>query len=614
MSVRALLALALVAGLSPAAPATPPATRPHLLWLVTEDNSPRTVGAYGDPLARTPQLDRLAATGIVFLHAQATAPVCAPCRSGIITGRFAAALGTQHMRSDQPLPEDAVFFPARLRAAGYYCTNNAKTDYNTSTSHATAWDESGPRAHWRNRAPGQPFFAVFNFDQSHESRLHTRQPLQTDPAQVRVPAYLPDTPAVRADLAQNYDNLARADAALGRILAQLEEDGLAGDTIVFYYGDHGGATPRTKRFLYAGGTTVPLIVRFPERFAALAPAAAGTRDPGLVSLVDLAPTVLSLAGVPAPAGLHGRAFAGPARTAAPDFVLATRDRMDERPDLSRMVTDGRWRYIRNYLPHLPHGRRIEYLWRQESMRTWAALHARGGLSAIQAAFFERKPAEELFDDQVDPDNVHNLAGDPAHAAALQRCRAALRERLLALRDTGFLPEPLLVSLAGEGSPVTVAGDDGRYPLARILGLLDRAQLSDDPDAVALLAEARRDPLPVLRYWGLRARAGVALPEGLPPLDDGDPSVRLAAAEHRLLRNPTEADAWATVLASLDPGRPAVERLAAANLVADHPAPAVARAALERLSAVNDASFGTPANGTHFRRLVETLPTQPAAAH
>jgi uncharacterized sulfatase len=208
------------------------ADRPNILWLVSEDNVATTVGAYGDPLARTPNIDRIAAGGIVFDHCYSSSAVCAPTRSSIITGRYASGMGTQHMRSQRPLPEGVKFFPEFLRAAGYFTTNNAKTDYNTSSSWNPAWNENNKTAHWRHRAAGQPFFAIFNFEQSHESNLHKRTPLVTDPAKVRVPAYLPDTPTVRADIAQYYDCVARADAATLRAVKKaLRDAGLAGAAV-----------------------------------------------------------------------------------------------------------------------------------------------------------------------------------------------------------------------------------------------------------------------------------------------------------------------------------------------------------------------------------------------
>lgn len=543
------------------------ADRPNILWVVSEDNSATTVGPYGDPLARTPNIDRLAAGGITFDRAYSTSAVCAPTRSSIITGRYASSLGTQHMRSQQVLPEGVKFFPEFLRAAGYFTTNNAKTDYNTSSSWTGAWNENNKNAHWRHRAAGQPFFAVFNFEQSHESRLHKREPLVTDPAKVRVPAYLPDTPTVRADLAQYYDCVSRADAALGQILKQLADDGLAEDTIVFYYGDHGGAVSRSKRFLYENGTHPPLVVHFPKKYQHLAPGAAGSRNGELVNFIDLAPTVLSLAGVPLPAQFQGRAFAGAARSPAPEFTFMFRDRMDERYDLARAVTDGRFRYIRNYYPNQPWGQHLDYLWKQASMSEWAKLAADGKLNATQRAFFEAKPAEELFDCTTDPDNVRNLAADPAARPQLVRLRAALRAHLVATRDTGFMPEPLMTAWAGKGSPAVAAADEKRYPLARLLDQLDALQLAGPPSADAL-GIALRAPEAVLRYWGaVAALRAAVLPENAAALlTDEQLVVRLAAAEV-VLGKRSDATAWAVIERGLKEAANPAERLFAINVAA-----------------------------------------------
>jgi arylsulfatase A-like enzyme len=544
--------------------------RPNILWVVTEDNSATFVGAYGDPLARTPHFDRLAKDGILYERAYSTSAVCAPTRASIITGMFAPSLGSQHMRSNVPMPSWLRYFPSYLRAAGYYTTNRAKTDYNAAVLPGT-WDQNGPEAHYRNRAPGQPFFAVFNFNESHESSLHKRLPLVTDPARVRVPAYLPDTPEVRADLAQYYDRVAEADRKIGEILAQLEKDGLAEDTIIFYYSDHGGALTRGKRFLFENGTHPPLTVRFPKKFQSLAPGAAGSRSTELVNWVDLAPTVLSLAGVPAPEFFQGRAFAGPARAAAPEFTSSFRDRMDERYDLSRAVTDGRWRYIRNYRPELPTLQHINYLWLMATTREADRLRAAGKLNATQLALFEPRPAEQLFDCVADPDNVRNLAGDPAHRATLERLRAANRAHLLRIRDTGFMPEPILRELSGVESPSKVGRDDQAYPLARILDVVDRLQLSASP-APADLKAAWTDPLPSIRFWGalaaLRAPQSVAA-DLMPLLRDTSGSVRLAAA-FVMARHGRADDAWPILAAALVPSQSAELRLEALNYITNLP--------------------------------------------
>jgi arylsulfatase A-like enzyme len=537
--------------------------RPNILWVVTEDNSASFVGAYGDPLARTPHFDRLARAGVVYERAYSTSAVCAPTRASIITGMYAPSLGTQHMRSNVPMPAWLRYFPAYLRDAGYFTTNNAKTDYNAAVLPGT-WDQNGPEAHYKNRRAGQPFFAVFNFNDSHESQMHKRLPLKTDPAKVRVPAYLPDTPEVRADLAQYYDRVAEADAKVGQVLAELDRNGLAEDTIIFYYSDHGGALTRGKRFLFEGGTHPPLVVHFPRKFQGLAPGAPGSRSTELVNWVDLAPTVLSLAGVKAPEYFQGRAFAGPARAPAPEFTYSFRDRMDERYDLCRAVTDGRFRYIRNYRPELPTLQHINYLWLMATTQETDRLHRAGKLNAIQQALFEPKPPEQLFDCVADPDNVHNLAGDPAHRRTLERMRAANRAHLLRIRDTGFMPEPILRELSGKESPSKVGSDEKQYPVARILDVVDRLQLGDAPREADLKA-ACSDPLPAIRFWGaLAALRNPGFAADLAPLlQDPVGSVRLAAA-FVVARHGNATAAWPVLEAGLSLSHPGEVRLEALN--------------------------------------------------
>ncbi len=554
--------------------AAEPVGKPNILWLVAEDAAATFYGPYGDPLARTPTFDRIARDGILYERAYSTSAVCAPTRASIITGMFAPSLGTQHMRSNVPMPSWVRYFPAYLHDAGYYTTNNAKTDYNAAVLDGT-WDANGAQAHYKNRKPGQPFFAVFNNNTSHESSLHKRFPITTDTAKVKVPAFLPDTPEVRKDIAQYYDRVSEGDRELGLTLASLESAGLADDTIVFYYSDHGGVLPRSKRFLYEVGTHPSLVVRFGKNFRHLAPAAPGSRSTELVNWVDLAPTVLSLAGVKAPAHFQGRAIAGPARGPAPEFTYNFRDRMDERIDLCRAVTDGRYRYIRNYRPELPTMQYVTYLWQQAAMKDWDRLHKEGKLNAAQESFFQPHPAEQLFDLANDYDNVRNLAGDPAHRATLERFRAANRAHLLRIRDTGLMPESLLRELSAGKSPTEFSRDDARYPLARILDTIDRLQLGAAPSVTDLKA-ALGDPLPAIRYWA--ALAALRSPKSVtadlaPLLKDSAGAVRAAAA-FATARHGGGMAAWPVFAATLEKDQSAELRLEALNfltLLPDRPA-------------------------------------------
>jgi len=513
----------------------PDADRPNILWIVSEDNSP-LLGCYGDEQARTPRLDRFAAQGVRYRLAFAPAPVCAPCRSSMITGVPASSLGTLHMRSDYAVPDDLPFFPQLLRRAGYYCTNNAKEDYNTPKPDGV-WDASHRQAHYDHRRPGQPFFAVFNIGMSHESSLHHDEPaVQRDPADMQLPPYLPDAPAIRLNTARYYEAMERMDQIVGRLLDELDQSGLADDTIVFYYSDHGGALPRSKRFLYDSGTRVPMIVRFPKKFEHLAPAKPGAWSDQPVSLLDVGPTVLSLAGIEPPAHMLGRAFLGRHAAEPRRYVHLFRGRMDERYDCMRGVRDDRYLYIRNYMPHRIYGQHLTYLWKAPAMQSWHEQFHEGRCNAVQSRFWGLKPTEELYDTHDDPHNIRNLADDPAHRQVLERMRRANHEHLLAVRDAGFLPEAEMVRrAAAAGTTIRRMTEDPSLPLERIL---DTAELASTRDASAVdrLIERLGEEDSGVRYWAatgcaaLGAAARPAQAKLLAMIEDQSPSVRVAVAE------------------------------------------------------------------------------------
>jgi len=512
------------------------APRPNVLWITSEDNSPY-LGCYGDPLAQTPNLDRLAAEGVRYRHAFANAPVCSSARSTLITGMYASSLGVHNHRSRVAIPAEFKLYPEHLRAAGYYCTNNSKTDYNVANA-GKPWDESSNRAHYKNRAAGQPFFAVFNFTTSHESQVAPKPGKTTfrvPPEQVSLPPYHPDTPDIRRDWANYYDQMTLLDEQVGKLLAELEDAGLADDTIVFYYADHGGALPRGKRNLHDSGTRVPLIVRFPKRWAHLAPAKPGAWVDDLVSFVDLPATVFSLCGVPIPQHYEGRPFLGEQKVPPRQHVFLFRGRMDERYDTIRAVRDGRFRYVRNYSPHRPWGQHYSYPFQVlPSMRSWHAEFLAGRCNEAQAAYWKPKPAEEFYCLAGDPFELRNLIGQPQRAADVARLRAALRAEILATRDTGFIPEGMIPRLAGDKTIYDYAHSEA-YPLERILDLADQAS-DGDPSNLPALVAALDDPHPVLRYWAatgcliLQDKAAPAKAKLLERLNDDWADVRVVAAE------------------------------------------------------------------------------------
>lgn len=422
------------------------AERPNILWISLEDISP-DLGCYGDAYAITPNLDKFASEGARFTRAFTHAGVCAPSRSGIITGMYPTSIGTHYMRCKGVPPAYVKCFPEYLRAAGYYCTNDTKTDYNFDVP-VSAWDDTRPGAHYKNRPRSdQPFFAVINLTSTHESQVRLAPSAQQvrrnslseqerhDPAKAVLPPYYPDTPVVRQDWANYYDNLTFADKQVGKILAELDAAGLADKTIVVCFGDHGRGLSRAKRWVYDSGIRVPLMVRWPSKIAP------GTVRDDLVAFVDLAPTMLALAGIERPQHFQGQVFLGDAAAAPRDYIYAARDRMDETLDIIRAVRDKRFKYIRNYRPDLPYAQHIAYMDEMPMMKEWRKLHAEGKLEGPSKLFFAAtKPLEELYDTDADPHEINNLAEDPKFAKDLERLRAAHLAWRESTGDLGLIPE------------------------------------------------------------------------------------------------------------------------------------------------------------------------------
>jgi uncharacterized sulfatase len=585
------------------------ATRPNILWITCEDMSP-DLGCFGQGYAVTPNLDRLASQGVRYTRAFAPIGVCAPSRSSLILGMFAPSVGTHHMRCQGTLPAGIAPFPGLLRAAGYYTSNNVKTDYNFTHPPGT-WDESSNAAHWRDRRPDQPFFSVFNLVTTHESQI--RQPEASyreriagfppgavhDPAKAPLPPYHPDTPEVRRDWARYHDMITAMDAQAGDLLRQLDADGLAESTIVFFFSDHGAGMPRSKRWLYDSSTRVPLIVRVPPRWRehAKPPGDPGAATDRLVSFVDFGPTVLSLANVAVPAHMQGRPFLGPAAAEPRQYVHGFRDRMDERIDMLRSVRDSRFKYIRNYRPDLPWAgpsQFVSYMYDMPTMRAWQRLADEGTLAGPAALFMApRKPAEELYDTEADPFELANLAADPAHRETLDRLRAELARWQESILDLGFLPEPDLRTRFGDEAPyAAVRRDATRYPFAAIRAVAERAA-NDDAAAVPGLVEDLAHPDPAARSWaaiGLGGRGGPAgnAAPALTRASETDPAawVRVAAAEALTRIDPRDDRAVGLLMSALDDPNPWV-RHAAANALDRIDPPAAATALRRHLEDENE---------------------------
>ncbi|MBI5687228.1 MAG: sulfatase-like hydrolase/transferase [Verrucomicrobia bacterium] len=519
------------------------APRPNILWISCEDTSP-WFGFCGEKYAHTPNLDALARRGVYYNNAFVTAPVCAPCRYAIITSTYATSYGTQRLRSQFAVPNTIKGFPTCLRQAGYYCSNNVKTDYNTSAEEriiAESWDESSNKAHWRNRKPGQPFFAVFNLGETHQGQVFENSPPKLDPAEQHDPAtapmppYYPDTPAARRTMARVHDCITAADKRAGAILAELEQAGLKDDTIVFFWPDHGQGIPRGKRTLWDTGLKVPLVVCFPEKYRHFAPAGPGGACDRLVTLVDLGPTLLSLLELSVPAHMQGRAFLGKAATAPRDYVFGARDRVDEALELSRSVRDNRYLYIRNFMPDLSWNQPETYSDQLDLRREITKLAAAGKLNAAQLSYAApTKPAELLYDTDKDPWQINNLAGDPGHRPVLERLRKALRDWQTETRDVGLIHEWQAEKLCKNTKKplVELAREENNFPLDRVLDTAWRVGL---PGQVEEFTRRLGDSDATVRYWaavGLRAagREAAAVKDALQKaLRDESLPVRIEAA-------------------------------------------------------------------------------------
>lgn len=496
------------------------AQRPNILWLVCEDISPY-LGSYGCEQAHTPNLDRLSAEGVRFTKAYANAPVCGVARVTLLTGMHAPSIGCHHMRSLQALPADIPAYPKHLMHSGYYTTNNGKTDYNSSYEpiRNTLWDENSNQAHWRNRPPGKPFFAVFNINTTHESKLDPQRIRQLvsrgaipeqpriEPADITLPPYHPDLVEIRTDWARLHDLITRMDQQVGERLRELEEAGEAENTIVFFYSDHGGMISRSKRYIYNVGTQVPFIARFPEKWRHLAPAGPGETYDSLVSFVDFPKTVLSLCGVEVPTIMQGRVFLGENPEPAPRAVHFYRDRMSERPDFSRAVTDGRFYFIRHFMPHRPLGRDTRYGNRvQANWQAWEDHFDQGKCDPIQSQFYQSKQVIELFDTANDPWHVHNLAQDPRHHAQVERLARQLDAWMIKTRDTGLIPEHMVGELVGPGQvhqTLYSYAQSEDYPVAELLKIAKHAA-HGAPSATSRHLEILAHPHPVARYHGAYA--------------------------------------------------------------------------------------------------------------
>jgi len=519
------------------------AEKPNFVWIMSEDNSSHFLELFDETGAATPNIEALANEGLVYEHAFSNAPVCSVARTTLITSCYAPRIGTLHHRKTflVPMPEGLKMFPAYLREAGYYTTNNSKEDYNAKKS-GDVWDASSRKATWKNRQKDQPFFHVQTFTTTHESSLHfpesdvQNKPTKTDPETVYVPPHHPKTETFKYTYARYHDRIQQVDQQIGQLVDQLKQDGLLETTFVFYFGDHGGVLPRGKGYAYETGLHIPLVIRVPEKFRDQVPEKIGSRIESFVSFVDFGPTVLNLAGVEIPDGIDGHAFLGlgDSRLRESNESFGYADRFDEKYDMVRTLRRGKYRYVRNFQPFNFDGLMNNYRYKMAAYREWRKLYDAGKLNDTQAQFFEARPAEMLFDVEADPYETKNLANDPQHAKALAELRGRLNNILTDMPDLGFFPESYLAANAAD-NPVQF-GQQHQNEITKLLEITN-LQLLPFEEAKPRLEEALKSSNPWQRYWGVIAcsahgKAALSFAKQLESLATADPEnlVRVRAAE------------------------------------------------------------------------------------
>lgn len=515
--------------------------RPNILWVTFEDTSSYEFGCYGNKDVHTPNADSLAAQGIQFMNAWSVAPQSSPARSSLITGCYAPTYGMDVHPVSYDTPAD-IFFPQRLREAGYYCTNNSKTHYNSTNNNKACWDECTKTASYNSpkRGKDQPFFAVFNTVTSHMGRVrtfhtdgrrdYTKEGIYTE--LLTLPSYVPDLPEVRSDYAGHLEAVQDVDTWLGFFLKDLKDKGLDDNTIIFFFSDHGGCVPRGKGYLYESGLKVPLIAYFPEKWKHLANGKSG-KDNSLVNFTDLGPTVLSLAGVKPTKNMQGKAIFGEYASKEErkvQFAFAANQLHHFMP--VRAVTDGHIKYMRSYIPYRQFALRNYYQWGMPSNKAWDKLVlGNHNTNPDWALTFDAHPAEMLFDLDKDPGELHDLSSSPEYAEVLAKMRNELSNHIRSTHDLGFF---LPTSHTGHVLYDVVRKE--KYPMEELYKLVEAAGIGDIaslPLFEKAIASSHRD----MRFWGAVGYAELAhkkqitqCPQALADLlKDEDPYVASEAA-------------------------------------------------------------------------------------
>lgn len=523
--------------------------RPNIVWITSEDNSPHWLGCYGNTQVKTPHIDALAKRGIQYQHAYSNAPVCAVARSSMLMGRYASSLGTQNMRSRYPVPKELKSYPQLLSEAGYYTMNRGKTDFNIAGKDSAHWDASNSKANWHTAPKGKPFFYVVNFTTSHESSLFAKktamyrdkkfipQKPRLDPSQAVLPPYLPDTPQLRQDWVTYLDVVSAMDKNVGKVIKEIQSSKHADNTIIFYFSDHGGILPRSKRYLYDTGTRVPMIVFLPKKWQYLSAHKPGSKSDEIVCFVDLGPTVLRLANAKIPESMQGNPFLGGKdgkREVAKPYAYLYGQRFDERNfRFIRGVTDGKFRYIKNFHPHLDRGIHGGYPHGHVGWKSVYELMKKNKLTPPQNAIWKTpQPTEEFYDQAADPWEVKNLATSKEHRKAFERMQTALKQKMMDTRDSGIIPEMMYPEISKSSTVYEyVNASDFPYALA-----LDLAWNAHDAKTLDVNKKYFSHKHPVIRYWAvmqcaiLGDKAKANAPELQKLLNDSEPAVRLTAME------------------------------------------------------------------------------------
>lgn len=514
------------------------AQQPNVLWITIEDTSPQFIGSYGNSDSRTPVMDQLTREGVQFTNAFSTGTVCSPSRSAIITGIKTYELGTGNHRSNYSIPAWLKGFPYYLKQAGYYVTNNSKTDYNVANEKqfiAEAWNESSGKAGWWDREEGQAFFSVFNFNESHQSRTMTHpyewyveNVLEMLPEEDRIaedefemPPFYRDSPEMRKQMARVYNSLKLTDNRIGDLLERLREDGLLQETIIFIFADHGEGMPRGKTNGINFGYRVPFTIWFPPKYEHLSPWGINTKTDELMSFEDLAPTMISLAGGKVPDYLKGRVLLGENRSPKADKLFLSSDRSDNGIDMIRTVTDGRFVYSRNFMPYMPEARYIRYMEIGEIKQIMRTDLENGLLNSIQESIFQSREPEVLYDIENDSWETNNLVGNSEYQDVLIEMRSALKAHLLERKDVLMLPEGELDRISKTTSPYEFRESESDFPFEAIYAAAELSGFRSS-EILAQQIDLLESSNPILRYWaaiGLKSQSKEALKANLAELEE-----------------------------------------------------------------------------------------------